>query len=179
MAIDMLDEGLNDRIPRLYRHDMEFFVWVLSYITVAKIEYKNHAIEISPLSEVEAWFKDDDQRIAKNHFANLHYHYVPQQPPTLTLPWKLAIPVAHLNSPLVPVPSQQYLAGFNRIRKSIADGRDLNPTVNKRRDSLTSQKWMTQEEMLISFIEPLEKLPEIDSPHSGRRICRLWGHGGR
>ena len=92
MAIDMLDEGLNDRIPQLYRHDMEFLVWVLSYITVAKIEYKNHAIEISPLSEVEAWFKDDDQRIAKNHFANLHYHYVPQQPPTLTLPLETCYP---------------------------------------------------------------------------------------
>ena len=78
MAIDMLDGGLDDRIPRLYRHDLESFVWVLSYITVAKIEYKNHTIEISPLSGVEAWFKDDDQADRKAHISSkrlLHLEY--------------------------------------------------------------------------------------------------------
>jgi len=60
MAIDLLDGGLDDRIPRLYRHDMESFVWVLTYITVANKQYEDRAIKISPLKEVGAWFKDND-----------------------------------------------------------------------------------------------------------------------
>jgi hypothetical protein len=64
MAIDLLDGGLDRRIPRLYRHDLESFVWVLAYITVAKIEYsvdiKNKKCTIKTSSEegVGAWFRD-------------------------------------------------------------------------------------------------------------------------
>ena len=61
MAIDLLDGGLDRLTPRLYRHDMESFVWVLAYITVANIEYKNHAIKISPPPNLGAWFRDGDQ----------------------------------------------------------------------------------------------------------------------
>lgn len=54
MAIDLLDGGLDGHIPRLYRHDIESFCWVLAYFTVADIEYKNNIIKISPLSGVDA-----------------------------------------------------------------------------------------------------------------------------
>ena len=60
MAIDLLDGGLDERIPRLYRHDMESFVWVLTYVTVANIQYKDRAIKISPLKQVGSWFKDNN-----------------------------------------------------------------------------------------------------------------------
>ena len=70
MAIDVLDGELGDRVPRLYRHDMESFVWVLAYITVAKIEYKDRSIKISPFGGVEAWFKDDDQADRKAHISS-------------------------------------------------------------------------------------------------------------
>ena len=40
MAIDLLDGGLDSRTPRLYRHDMESFVWVLAYITVLSHLYE-------------------------------------------------------------------------------------------------------------------------------------------
>jgi hypothetical protein len=64
MAIDLLDGGLDRRIPRLYRHDLESFVWVLAYITVAEIEYsvdiknKKCTIKTSPKKGIDAWFKD-------------------------------------------------------------------------------------------------------------------------
>ena len=67
MAIDLLDGGLTNRIPRLYRHDMESFVWVLAFVTVAKIEYKDYAISISPQGGVEAWFRDVDQKDRETH----------------------------------------------------------------------------------------------------------------
>ena len=55
MAIDLLDGRFDDRIPRLYRRDMESFVWVLAYITVANIEYKTRTIKISPLLRIINW----------------------------------------------------------------------------------------------------------------------------
>ncbi|KAF9649100.1 hypothetical protein BDM02DRAFT_3167171 [Thelephora ganbajun] len=58
MAIDLLDGGLDSCVPRLYRHDVESFVWVLAFITVASIEYKDGTIKISPLPGVDAWFED-------------------------------------------------------------------------------------------------------------------------
>ena len=70
MAIDMLDGGLDDRIPRLYRHDMESFIWVLAYITVANIEYKDRNIKISPRRRVEAWFKDNTQADRDAHISS-------------------------------------------------------------------------------------------------------------
>ena len=78
MAIDLLDGGLDSRTPRLYRHDMESFVWVLAYITVANIEYKNCAIKISPPPKVEAWFRDGDQLERDAHISSkrlLHLEY--------------------------------------------------------------------------------------------------------
>ncbi|KAF9643691.1 hypothetical protein BDM02DRAFT_3191308 [Thelephora ganbajun] len=40
MAIDLLDGGPDNRVPRLYRHDVESFVRVLAFITVASIDLK-------------------------------------------------------------------------------------------------------------------------------------------
>ena len=81
MAIDLLDGGLDHLTPRLYRHDMESFVWVLAYITVANIEYKNHAIKISPLPNLGAWFRDGDQadrdaHIMSKRYFHLQYGYI-------------------------------------------------------------------------------------------------------
>ena len=61
MALDLLDGGLDRRIPRLYRHDLESFSWVLAYVTVAHVEYEGGNIEIFPLSGVDKWFKDANQ----------------------------------------------------------------------------------------------------------------------
>jgi len=69
MAIDLLNGGLTNSIPRLYRHDMESFVWVLAFVTVAEIEYKDCAISISPLLKVEAWFRDVDQKDRETHIS--------------------------------------------------------------------------------------------------------------
>jgi len=70
MTIDMLNGELDDRIPQLYRHDVESFIWVLAYITVAKIEYEDCTIEITPLLKVEAWFKDDNQADRNAHISS-------------------------------------------------------------------------------------------------------------
>jgi len=78
MAIDLLDGGLDRRTPRLYRHDMESFVWVLAYTTVARKEYKNHTIKISPPPKVDAWFRDDSRSDRELHVASkqsFHSHY--------------------------------------------------------------------------------------------------------
>jgi len=78
MAIDLLDGGLDDRTPRLYRHDIESFVWVLTYITVANIEYENYTIKISPLPQVDVWFKDHDYAERQAHISSkrlLHLDY--------------------------------------------------------------------------------------------------------
>ena len=78
MAIDLLDYGLEHRIPRLYRHDVESFVWVLAYITIANIDYKDCAIKISPPPGVRAWFRDGDQSDRDAHISSkqlLHFKY--------------------------------------------------------------------------------------------------------
>ena len=83
MAIDLLDGGLDDRTPRLYRHDLESFIWVLAYITVARIEYKDRTIKISPPQNVDAWFKDDNQADRRTHVLSkrlLHSDYGSRQP---------------------------------------------------------------------------------------------------
>ena len=76
MAIDLLDGGLDDRIPRLYRHDMESFIWVLAYITVANIQYRDRTIEISPLPKVNTWFKDDNQDNRDAHILSKRYFHL-------------------------------------------------------------------------------------------------------
>ena len=73
MAIDLLDGGLDERIPRLYRHDMESFVWVLTYITVANIQYEDRAIKISPLKQVGSWFKDNNHTDRYVHIQTKRY----------------------------------------------------------------------------------------------------------
>ena len=66
MAIDLLDGGLEDRIPRLYRHDLESFVWVLAYITIAIIDYEDCTIKISYPPKVGAWFNDHGDQSGRN-----------------------------------------------------------------------------------------------------------------
>ena len=70
MALDMLKGELDGRIPRLYRHDLESFSWVLGYVTVAYIEYKDHTIEDSPVGDVKMWFKDKDEDDREAHISS-------------------------------------------------------------------------------------------------------------
>ena len=67
MAIDLLNGGLDRCIPRLYRHDLESFSWVLAYITIAKIQYEGQTITISPPSGAEPWFTDGNRSDRKTH----------------------------------------------------------------------------------------------------------------
>ena len=59
MALELLRGGLEQRIPRLYRHDAESFVWVLTYLTTITIEYNGHSVKISRPPDLDPWFKDD------------------------------------------------------------------------------------------------------------------------
>ena len=68
MAIDLLDGGLDLRIPRLYRHDLESFCWVLSYITVAEMEYEPRTIKVSAPPDFVTWFNDDTKIERDGHF---------------------------------------------------------------------------------------------------------------
>jgi hypothetical protein len=72
MAIDLLDGGLDRRIPRLYRHDLESFCWVLAFTTVADIEYQDCTIKVSPVSGVNAWFRDGNQADRASHIESKH-----------------------------------------------------------------------------------------------------------
>ena len=67
MAIDLLEGGLDRCIPRLYRHDMESFSWVLAYVTVATIKYKESTIGISTFGDVSAWFEDHNPSARITH----------------------------------------------------------------------------------------------------------------
>ena len=75
MAIDLLDGGLDKRIPRLYRHDLESFIWVLAYVTVSYKQYTDHTIKISSLGGVRAWFKDRDEADRKAHISSKRLLY--------------------------------------------------------------------------------------------------------
>jgi len=59
MALELLRGGLERQIPRLYRHDAESFVWVLTYLTAITIEYEGHSVKISRPPDLDPWFKDD------------------------------------------------------------------------------------------------------------------------
>ena len=59
MALELLRGGLEQRIPRLYRHDAESFVWVLAYLIAITIEYKGHSVKISRPPYFNPWFRDD------------------------------------------------------------------------------------------------------------------------
>ena len=75
MAIDLLKGGLEARLPRLYRHDLESFCWVLAYTTVAKIDYKDCTIRISPRSGVDAWFNDGSKTERRLHILSKRFFY--------------------------------------------------------------------------------------------------------
>ena len=75
-AIDLLEGGLDRRTPRLYRHDMESFSWVLAYITIAEIEYKNCTIQISSRSGVDAWFRDADEGEREAHVSSKYLFHL-------------------------------------------------------------------------------------------------------
>ena len=78
MAIDLLNGGLDRCIPRLYRHDLESFCWVLAYVTVAEIKYGPHTIDISPPKGFTAWFQDSNQDEREAHVTSkqaLHNKY--------------------------------------------------------------------------------------------------------
>lgn len=49
---------------------MESFSWVLTYITVAKIEYKGRTIKISSLPGVDSWFRDGDKSEREAHVSS-------------------------------------------------------------------------------------------------------------
>jgi len=59
MALELLRGGLEQRIPRLYRHDAESFVWVLAYLIAITIEYKDHFVKISRPPCFDPWFEDN------------------------------------------------------------------------------------------------------------------------
>jgi len=71
MSLEMVDRGLEKRIPRLYRHDAESFVWVLTYATVISVEYSGHSVKISRPDSVQPWFTGDREyhRLSKRNFA--------------------------------------------------------------------------------------------------------------
>ena len=59
MSLDMLDGGLEDRIPRLYRHDAESLTWVLAYITIVNVEYRGCSAKIFRPRMIDSWFGED------------------------------------------------------------------------------------------------------------------------
>jgi len=61
MVIGLLSGGPDRRIPRLYQHDLESFIWALAYTTVANIEYAGRTTKVFPPQNVDTWFKDHDQ----------------------------------------------------------------------------------------------------------------------
>jgi len=60
VLVPSVQGGLDRGIPRLYRHDVESFAWVLTYITITNIEYKGCTIAVSPVEDIEFWFKAEE-----------------------------------------------------------------------------------------------------------------------
>jgi hypothetical protein len=56
VALNMLSEALEKRIPRLYRHDAESFTWVLTYGTLASLQYNNRSLKIARPPDLDPWF---------------------------------------------------------------------------------------------------------------------------
>ena len=83
MPLDMLNGGLENRIPRLYRHDAESFIWVLAYITVINMEYKGHTVKISRPPSVGSWFAGDCEvhLHSKHAFSNYYGNRFPVTEP--------------------------------------------------------------------------------------------------
>ena len=59
MALELVENGFDDQVSRLYRHDAESLIWVLVYITVITVEYENRSIKISRPVGIDAWFRRD------------------------------------------------------------------------------------------------------------------------
>jgi hypothetical protein len=82
MAIDLLDGELEDRIPQLYRHDLESFSWVLAYITATDIEYsaniedKTCSIRLSRPRGFRAWFTNHTQPELDAHIGSKRFFFV-------------------------------------------------------------------------------------------------------
>jgi len=145
MAIDMLDGGLDDRIPRLYRHDVESFIWVLAYITVAKIEYKDRTIEISPSTGVEDWFENNFQADRRAHLSSKRsFHSV----------YGIREPVSVLYRDYVSVSKQmtRYWANFHQ--------------------SLDAMKYILDSDLPTPTIirKPVTDEPQIDDPRGSMRL---------
>jgi len=68
MSLEMLNGGLEERIPRLYRHHAESLMWVLAYATVINVEYKSHSVKISRPRPIDSWFTRD----TVNHISSKH-----------------------------------------------------------------------------------------------------------
>ena len=56
MALNMLRGGLEQRIPRLYSHDAESFIWVLAYVTLVSVHYNGRFVKISRPLALNSWF---------------------------------------------------------------------------------------------------------------------------
>ena len=83
MSLSMLNDGLENRIPRLYRHDAESFIWVLAYVTTINVEYKSSSVKISRPQLINPWFAGDPLRhtTAKYAFPGLYGCLVPVTKP--------------------------------------------------------------------------------------------------
>ncbi|KAF9647703.1 hypothetical protein BDM02DRAFT_3270005 [Thelephora ganbajun] len=138
MAIDLLDGGLDDCIPRLYRHDMESFVWVLAFITVARITYGDRTIKISPLPKVDTWFKDKDLPERDAHISSkrlFHLEY------------------GH---------SQRVSGRYYRYRSVV---QQMIRHWDSFHQSLRDIKYTPRPELPIPMIEePITRVPEVDDP---------------
>jgi len=94
MALDLVRGGLDRQIPRLYRHDAESFVWVLTYLTAITIEYRGRSVKISRPPNFDPWFRDDFE----SHYTS-----------------KCAFYVRYGRDPRIPQHHAQYLTTVKRL----------------------------------------------------------------
>jgi len=80
MALELLRGGLDRQIPRLYRHDVESFVWVLAYLIAITIEYKDHFVKISRPPCFDPWFEDNFEFHSTSKHAFGGYGFISQIP---------------------------------------------------------------------------------------------------
>jgi len=69
MSLNMLNSGLEDRIPRLYRHDAESLIWVLAYITLVDVEYRGCSVKIFRPQKIDSWFGEDRESHISSKYA--------------------------------------------------------------------------------------------------------------
>jgi hypothetical protein len=162
MAYDLLSGGLERRIPRLYRHDMESFVWVLTYITVAIKEYQGCTVQISPQGSAALWFKDGNKADRNAHVTskeNFGWGYGAGRH-KVSGRYKRYVDV--IRQILL------YWAGFHRDRQPVADDDDPNPTTDERQVTLDTPEEDNPAGSLRVFIETVERsLGASGSPGEG------------